>query len=165
MARRRALSLKQPWAALLVAGLKTIEIRRWSTAYRGPVLIHAARIDDDRPEGWALLTPEFYPLSQRRQGILGEANLFDCRFYGDAELFAADVNQHCNAPEWFEPTGLYGLCFQNIRTVPFVEMPGFVRLFEVEWEEPPALPPALPLAGPPPAMTDRLTKLLRRGNG
>jgi hypothetical protein len=161
MARRRVLSLKQPWAALLVAGLKTIEIRRWSTAYRGPVLIHAARIDDDRPEGWAMLTPDFYPLSQRRQGILGQANLVECRFYGSVELFTAEVDQHRNAPEWFEPAGLYGLCFENMRTVPFVEMPGFVRLFEVEWEEPPALPPA----GPPTAMTDRLTKLLRRGNG
>ena len=31
-----ALSIKQPWAALLVHGLKTMEIRSWPTAHRRP---------------------------------------------------------------------------------------------------------------------------------
>ena len=53
-----ALSLKQPWAALLVHGRKTIEVRRWATKRRGPVLIHAARVPDPRPEAWAQLPPE-----------------------------------------------------------------------------------------------------------
>ena len=48
-----ALSVKQPWAALLVAGVKTVEVRTWPTARRGRVLIHAGKIPDDRPEGWA----------------------------------------------------------------------------------------------------------------
>ena len=30
-----ALSVKQPWATLLVHGLKTIEVRAWPTARRG----------------------------------------------------------------------------------------------------------------------------------
>src|SRR5204863_2700985 len=37
-----ALSLKQPWAALLVHGRKSVEVRSWPTARRGRVLIHAA---------------------------------------------------------------------------------------------------------------------------
>src|SRR5947199_331497 len=47
---RYALSFKQPWAALLVHGLKSIEVRVWPIARRGPVLIHAARIPDPRPD-------------------------------------------------------------------------------------------------------------------
>jgi len=39
----KALSLWQPWASLMAAGLKTIETRSWSTAYRGPLAIHAAK--------------------------------------------------------------------------------------------------------------------------
>ncbi len=35
----KALSVRQPWAALIVAGLKTIETRTWPTKYREPVLI------------------------------------------------------------------------------------------------------------------------------
>lgn len=40
---RPCLSLWQPWATLLVAGLKQVETRSWPTAHRGPLLIHAAK--------------------------------------------------------------------------------------------------------------------------
>lgn len=39
----KALSLWQPWASLVVLGLKRWETRSWSTEYRGPLAIHAAR--------------------------------------------------------------------------------------------------------------------------
>lgn len=38
----KALSLIQPYAALITAGKKTIETRSWKTAYRGNLLIHAS---------------------------------------------------------------------------------------------------------------------------
>ncbi len=37
------LSLMQPWASLIVMGVKTIETRRWQTPHRGPLLIHASQ--------------------------------------------------------------------------------------------------------------------------
>lgn len=39
----RALSVRQPWAALIVDGVKDVENRTWSTPHRGPLAIHAAR--------------------------------------------------------------------------------------------------------------------------
>ena len=39
----KAISLLQPWASLVVLGLKTIETRSWTTAYRGTLMIHASR--------------------------------------------------------------------------------------------------------------------------
>lgn len=39
----RALTLWQPWASLVASGAKTIETRSWSTRYRGPLAIHAAK--------------------------------------------------------------------------------------------------------------------------
>lgn len=38
----KALTLTQPWAAMVAIGAKRIETRSWSTKYRGPLLIHAA---------------------------------------------------------------------------------------------------------------------------
>jgi hypothetical protein len=38
----KALSVKQPWACLLVEGVKKIEVRSWSTNYRGNLLICAS---------------------------------------------------------------------------------------------------------------------------
>lgn len=39
----KALTLTQPWASLVAIGAKRIETRSWSTSYRGPIAIHAAR--------------------------------------------------------------------------------------------------------------------------
>jgi hypothetical protein len=39
----RGLSLTQPWATLVALGEKAIETRSWSTPYRGPLLIQAAK--------------------------------------------------------------------------------------------------------------------------
>lgn len=39
----KAISLTQPWASLVALGFKTIETRSWSTQYRGPIAIHAAK--------------------------------------------------------------------------------------------------------------------------
>ena len=38
----RVLSVRQPWASLLVRGVKRIEIRSWDTDYRGTLAIHAS---------------------------------------------------------------------------------------------------------------------------
>ena len=39
----KALTLTQPWASLVAIGAKRIETRGWSTNYRGPIAIHAAK--------------------------------------------------------------------------------------------------------------------------
>lgn len=36
-----ALTIKQPWASAIMAGLKRVENRTWRTDYRGPLAIHA----------------------------------------------------------------------------------------------------------------------------
>ena len=42
-ARVKALTMTQPWASLVAIGENTIETRSWSTRYRGPLAIHAAK--------------------------------------------------------------------------------------------------------------------------
>jgi hypothetical protein len=43
----KALTIRQPYAHLIAAGIKRIENRSWPTAYRGPLAIHAARSPPD----------------------------------------------------------------------------------------------------------------------
>ncbi len=154
---RRALSLKQPWAALAVHGLKTIEVRRWATAHRGRLLIHAARIDDRRPEAWAHVPPELLPACRLHGGVIGEVTLTECRHYRTPEAFVADRERHLNDPSWFEEAGLFGFVFAGARTLPFVRAKGNVRLFGVEMEIAPA--------GPPPAVEGLLSRLWRSLSG
>jgi len=39
----KTITIKQPWASLIVEGIKDIENRTWPTKYRGRVLVHAAK--------------------------------------------------------------------------------------------------------------------------
>lgn len=39
----KVISLRQPWATLVVVNRKRIETRSWATTYRGPLLIHAGK--------------------------------------------------------------------------------------------------------------------------
>jgi len=39
----KALSFRQPWAELILQGRKTIDLRTWSTHYRGRLAIHASK--------------------------------------------------------------------------------------------------------------------------
>lgn len=62
----KALTLHQPWASAIVAGLKRHETRSWATSYRGPLAIHAGKslpayarefIEETRADGIALPDP------------------------------------------------------------------------------------------------------------
>ena len=65
-----ALSIKQPWAELIVTGKKTIEVRTWTTPYRGRFWVHVGqRADDDA----LLLFPFEHPLFTG--GFIGAATI------------------------------------------------------------------------------------------
>jgi hypothetical protein len=127
-----ALSIKQPWAALVVQGLKTIEIRRWPTARRGRVLIHAARVPDGRPEAWGHVPKDLGTLAKLQGGIIGAVEVTDCLRYGDLPAFLADQALHHNEASWFEPPLLYGFVFAKPEMLPFQKYPGWFRFFKVE---------------------------------
>lgn len=50
----KALTLTQPWAALVAIGAKRIETRSWGTRHRGPLAIHAAKGFGGLPRGRSL---------------------------------------------------------------------------------------------------------------
>jgi uncharacterized protein (UPF0264 family) len=135
-----ALSVKQPWAALLVHGRKTIEIRRWSTARRGRVLIHAARIPDDRPEAWAHVTADVEATARLRGGVIGEAQLSQCNTYRSRSNFERDQAAHLNDPDWFRGPVMYGFVFVKARPLPYTRCPGSLHFFEVSGPVAPAIP-------------------------
>lgn len=127
-----AISVKQPWAALLVHGRKTIEVRRWPTSRRGQVLIHAAKVPDPRDAAWALVPPELTETAKLLGGIVGIGELTDCLLYRNPVEFQADQARHLNPPDWFEGQLLYGFLFANLKVLPFRPYPGWLRFFAVE---------------------------------
>lgn len=77
----KALSLWQPWASLVAAGVKRHETRHWSTSYRGPVAIHAAKTIDTAGAPDLLcqhVFGEFWPKTIPTGVIVAIADLTDC---------------------------------------------------------------------------------------
>lgn len=131
-----AISIKQPWAALIAAGLKTVEVRTWSTSRRGRILIHAAKQPDVRAQGWKhITTRSLAQACEQRGGIIAVADLVDCLTYFTPEQFEADLDRHLNAAEWFQPPKLYGFQLASVQLVNFYNSTGNTNFFRV-WDFP-----------------------------
>ena len=71
----RVLSIRQPWAELILTGDKWCENRSWKTNYRGRLYIHASRCESLPAEDW-----KFYKLSKDKLitgAIVGFVELID----------------------------------------------------------------------------------------
>jgi hypothetical protein len=119
------LSVRQPWAWLIVNGHKPVENRSWSTGFRGRLLIHAGKTLDESylEEVQASLRMEFGeaapvlpPIDQlERGGVVGEVVMTDC------------VREH--ASRYF--TGPYGFVMAGAKSLPFVPWRGMQGFFNV----------------------------------
>jgi hypothetical protein len=115
----RALSIRQPWAWLVVNGHKPIENRTWTTNELGEILIHAGKSFEDQALRGILAEfphlrrqlPEQYELG----GVVGVATL------------AGWV--HESPSPWF--TGPYGLLLKDARPLPFVPWRGQLGFFDI----------------------------------
>ena len=71
----KVLTIKQPWATLIMQGDKKYEFRSWQTKYRGELLIHAGKsVDKEAIKRLEKYLPENLPLGK----ILGKVRLVDC---------------------------------------------------------------------------------------
>jgi len=78
----KVLSIKQPWASLIVQGLKDIENRTWKTNFRGRILIHASQNDFDfRGKMTSEYQREYINKIQKpyiHGAIIGSVEIVDC---------------------------------------------------------------------------------------
>lgn len=113
----KALSIRQPWAWLILHAGKDVENRSWPTRFRGRFLIHAAkgmtRDEYESAPAWIVDLPDFDQL--RRGGIVGSAELVDCVTESDSE--------------WF--FGRYGFVLRNVKPLLFVPYRGELGFFDV----------------------------------
>ena len=71
----KVLTIRQPWASLIIHGYKKFEFRSWQTKYRGELLIHAGKgIDKEAVKRLEKYLPKELPIGK----ILGKVTLVDC---------------------------------------------------------------------------------------
>jgi len=106
----KALSVRQPWASLIMLGIKPVENRGWSTLYRGPLMIHASRRHDH--DANVSLAPDQLVYG----AVFGIVDLIDI------------VTEH---PSTFF-TGPFGWVLINPRRIAPIPLRGRLRLFDVD---------------------------------
>jgi activating signal cointegrator 1 len=74
----KCLTVKQPFASLIVNGYKEYEFRTWKTNYRGKIGIHAGMSTDKRINKF-----KDYNLEYVNGAIIGEAEIVDCILVDD----------------------------------------------------------------------------------
>lgn len=89
----KAISLRQPWASLVVIGAKKFETRSWPTKYRGPLLIHASKAFLSHDQTLMFTEPFWSALGERADpynrgirasqclptgAIIGRVEVMDC---------------------------------------------------------------------------------------
>lgn len=125
----RALSIRQPWAWLIINAGKDIENRDWFSHRCGRILIHASKgttrdeyeeslltahlVSRTRPFPTGLKLPEFSEL--QRGGIVGWVEITDCVVKSDSP--------------WF--FGRYGFVLRNPRPLTFTPYKGALGFFDV----------------------------------
>jgi predicted transcriptional regulator len=99
----KTLSLKQPFAELILQGKKKIELRKWNTKFRGEFLIHASK----NPDKDSMKKFGFESLPSG--AIVGKAKLVDVKHYLSKEEHDKDKSLHLASSEW----GSYGFILEN----------------------------------------------------
>lgn len=75
----KVLTIKNPWATLIIDGYKKYEFRSWKTKYRGKILIHSSiGLEKDMLKKF-----KDYNLDCINGAIIGEADLTDCILVND----------------------------------------------------------------------------------
>lgn len=141
----KALTIWQPWASAIMAGVKRVENRTWSTDYRGPLAIHAGRRFD--PEGLDVLEAvginaqvfEHAP----RGALLGAVDLVDVVRYPSPGPKQQSLPGDFDQPDPYRleayplATGPYCWILRNPRPLPKpIPCPGRRGLWEVELPDP-----------------------------
>lgn len=116
-----ALSVRQPWAWMIIHGGKDIENRDWNTRFRGKVLIHAAKgctRDEYEDAAWFAESQgiKVPPLKElERGGIVGIVDITDCVSKSDSP--------------WF--FGKFGFVLTRPKAIPFLPCKGALGFFKV----------------------------------
>ncbi len=122
----KALSLKQPYAELVVQGKKKIELRKWNTKFRGNFLVHASKTPDLEAMKRFGFSIHDLPLG----GVVGKVDLTEVKEYKNEKEHDKDNNLHLASNEW----GNYGFVLENPAKLKFIPWKGQLNFFDVKWQ-------------------------------
>lgn len=116
----KTLTIKQPWAELILQGKKKIELRKWDTDFRGEFLIHTSK----NPDKGAMKKFGFDELPCGY--IIGKVNLVGIKTYKNEKEFDDDRDLHLADIKW----GNKGFLLDNIKMTNKIPYNGQLRFWD-----------------------------------
>lgn len=105
----KVLTIKQPWASLIINGYKRYEFRSWYTNYRGELLIHAGKsVDKEAMKRLEKYLDFDIPIGK----IIGKVNITDCVKL-DSNLKEELLNENSDIYKNFE-VGSFGWQIEDV---------------------------------------------------
>lgn len=99
----KALSIKEPWASLILSGKKTIETRTWKTNHRGKILLCASKNPKSEISGKAFAIAHLVSIEKMTKAHVPQAR---CECYPGAFAWNLHMIEPINP---FEVKGQLGL--------------------------------------------------------
>lgn len=118
----KALSIKQPFAELILSGRKTIELRRWNTNFCGSFFIHNSKLPGAKSMG------QFGFSELPCRFIHGKANLVSVKKYFSDEKFLKDRRKHLADKSW----GDHGFVLGNVKRIKPIPAKGKLNFWEFD---------------------------------
>lgn len=119
----KVLSIKQPFAELILLGRKKIELRKWNTKFRGDFLIHASKASDKE-------AMKKFSFSALPYGfIVGKVKLVDVKKYNNEQEHQNDKDLHLASSYW----GDYGFVLENPIKIDKIEIKGKLGFWEFNY--------------------------------
>lgn len=123
----RVISLRRPWASLILAGLKSVETRSWNTHVRGRLYIHVSQQPAVSYDEVAL-PPQDCPPMLEPGYIHGYVDVLETTRYSLIGEFMMDRDLHlCRRPP--EQLPIYGWKLINPVTIEPIPCKGQLRIF------------------------------------
>lgn len=129
----KVITVKQPFASLIAAGIKEYEFRTWKTKYRGEILIHAGKGVNKK----AMEKFKEYNLEYPSGCIIAKAEMTDCLLIDtEARKMLNEKNSLVyssviNHTEWEG----YGFKLENVKKINPIEVKGKLNLWEYDYTE------------------------------
>lgn len=105
--KMKVLTIKEPWATMILEGKKTIETRTWHTRYRGEILLHASKSPESKISG----------------KIFAIANIVDCDIMTKGHEEKACCKMYAGAKSWL---------LEDVMPIELIEAKGSLGLWDLD---------------------------------
>ena len=128
----KTITIKEPWATLIVEGYKEYEVRVWKTNYRGDILLHAGKSYDE--DNLARFKDKSLTYSPGK--IIAKAKITDCVLVDEEfakKMLEKDPVVYSNLKRKRDKK-LYGFKIENVEKIDPIEVNGKLSLWEYDYK-------------------------------